>query len=107
MTFAGARLRKSSSIEVRNPRPWPPSEDGIEIANRGVVDFDEDDVLVDVGRIVRNRAHPPVIEDQLERTERAGRTDQQDDPGGAETEQDAGDQPTHEGIMKKHRTKNT
>ena len=70
-TLAGARRRKSSVLEnaTRGQGQWP--KIWRKVADAGVGDLDEDDVVTS-GRGVGRQAHPPVVRLQLGRFERAG-----------------------------------
>jgi len=89
-----AALEEVDQDAENDARPRPSAEVRRQIANGGVVDFDEDDVLADrsgVGRL----AHAPVVGLQLRRIERARRAEQQGDRRGAQTEQKTGNDLSH------------
>ena len=94
------RLRRAAVQVVDEQRrdgagPWPAAGDFLELANRRVVDLDEDDVLACFGRSLAEGPHPPVVGLELGDVEPAGPRNQPHERGGADPDRESSQQFAH------------
>jgi hypothetical protein len=82
---------------IHDARPRPAAQVRREIADGRVVEFDEDDVGVDRGGI-RGPADAPVVGPELRRIENARPRQQEHESCGAETERDACEELSDQGV---------
>ena len=93
--LGGGAIQEIDDERHGRARPRPASERRIQITNCRVVQFDNDDVAVDVGRIGGGATHAPVIEIELERIEGSNRAQREDESGRTESQEHADGCLTH------------